>query len=326
MIRLGHPSSGLLRSSLVLEILFAFRCFFYLLANRIFDVVHCLHYSDACAARIAGRITGTPYLYHMLGIAVRRAYLRRPIDYLLLTTALRGARANISISQFAARFLKNDFGLASAVIPPPCDLNKFRPVGDRDLQHPVFLASGAFSEPRKGFRVLLQAFEMVKRHVPAAELHVSGHINPEQLRYLEAAPPRIHSSTSILGAGDAADLPRLYSSAAVTVLPSMWEAFGMVLAESLACGTPVVGTRHGGIPEVIGEGVGMLFDPGSAGSEATNSEGLAQAMIHALALHADPHIGDRCRAAAREFSVESYLAKLEDLHRLCAPARQPVTA
>ncbi len=62
-------------------------------------------------------------------------------------------------------------------------------------------------------------------------------------------------------------------------LPSMWEAFGMVVLESWASGTPVVVTRHGAFPELIADNphLGVMFDPKTDGFETTNSEGLAEA-------------------------------------------------
>lgn len=59
-------------------------------------------------------------------------------------------------------------------------------------------------------------------------------------------------------------LPRLYSAASVTVLPSVTESFGYSIAESLACGTPVIGSRVGMVPEIIVDGKnGYLFEPGN---------------------------------------------------------------
>ena len=50
-----------------------------------------------------------------------------------------------------------------------------------------------------------------------------------------------------------------YRSAWVSALPSHDEAFGLVLAEALACGTPVVGSNDGGVPELI-DGLSALWD------------------------------------------------------------------
>jgi glycosyltransferase involved in cell wall biosynthesis len=56
------------------------------------------------------------------------------------------------------------------------------------------------------------------------------------------------------------DLPALYGGAAVVVLPSLDEGFGLPALEALACGAPVVASRRGALPEVVGE-AGLLVDP-----------------------------------------------------------------
>ncbi|MBI9073651.1 MAG: glycosyltransferase family 4 protein [Melioribacteraceae bacterium] len=59
-------------------------------------------------------------------------------------------------------------------------------------------------------------------------------------------------------------LPPYYSAADLTVVPSKYEElFGRVIIESLACGTPVIGTNVGGISEVLSSDVGLLINPGS---------------------------------------------------------------
>jgi len=64
-------------------------------------------------------------------------------------------------------------------------------------------------------------------------------------------------------------LSAAYREARLTVLPSEYEAFGLVLLESLAAGTPVVASRVGGIPEFVEEGkAGLLVPPKSPGALA----------------------------------------------------------
>lgn len=83
-----------------------------------------------------------------------------------------------------------------------------------------------------------------------------------------------------------------YDRATIVVVPSRWpEPFGMIGVEAMQRARPVVGARHGGIPEWLEEGRGgRLFEPGSASS-------LASAV---LSLLDDPGAGDRALAFARE--------------------------
>ena len=56
-------------------------------------------------------------------------------------------------------------------------------------------------------------------------------------------------------------LPLYYSAADVTVMPSSYESFGLVAVESLACGTPVVATRVGGLRSIVRDGETGLLVP-----------------------------------------------------------------
>ena len=83
-----------------------------------------------------------------------------------------------------------------------------------------------------------------------------------------------------------AELAAAYRGASVTVLPADDEAFGLVLVESLAAGTPVVAARSGGCPEIVD-------DPASGGCSSPGTPVTWRAAIgEALALAADPATAD----------------------------------
>ena len=78
----------------------------------------------------------------------------------------------------------------------------------------------------------------------------------------------------------------------------------MVVIESMAAGTPVVGARDGALPELISNaGVGRLFDPGEDSDiEPSNIEGLARALDECINLARQPGTSERCRDHATQYS------------------------
>lgn len=115
-------------------------------------------------------------------------------------------------------------------------------------------------------------------------------------------------SNSVHWLGRRADLPQVYRAADVTVLPSMLpDTFGLVLAESMACGTPALGLRYGGIPEVLsGEFERFLVEVGDI-------YGLTD-LLHSVDgwQLQDPRLSQRCRAHVEQrFPVERAVQEVE---------------
>ena len=268
----------------------------FMRAHPDFELVHAIHHIDACAARVAQRQTGIPYVYSMFGIPSAWHYHRRPIEHLSLRYAIDGAEEVMVLSQAARNLLQSDYKKTGICIPGFIDPDEFPMVKGRDLDHPLILSVAAFIERRKGLEVLLRAFQIVKSVVPKAHLCVVGYVSPKkQQEMLSQFPEEIRGSIEFFGVARTDQLPGMYQKAAVTVLPSIWEALGTVLLESLASGTPVVGTRHAGIPDVIANGVGFLFEPGAEHRQATNVPGLAECILKTLDLHRDPLLSEHCR-------------------------------
>lgn len=93
---------------------------------------------------------------------------------------------------------------------------------------------------------------------------LAGKLNePDEKEYFDREiRPRLGEDVDYVGEADAALKRKLYAQASCLVFPIQWEEpFGMVMVEAMACGTPVVATRRGSVPEVVVDGhTGFIVD------------------------------------------------------------------
>jgi glycosyltransferase involved in cell wall biosynthesis len=124
------------------------------------------------------------------------------------------------------------------------------------LESPFVLSVGRL-EPRKNLERLIRAFDRVRRRMdPGLELVIVG---KEDFRHeaIHREAERLPAGTvRFLGPVPDEDLPALYNLASVLAYPSLVEGFGMPVLEAMACGTPVVASPRGALPEVGGEVLG----------------------------------------------------------------------
>ncbi len=116
--------------------------------------------------------------------------------------------------------------------------------------------------PHKGPQVLLEALKGFSSE--EVEAHFFGHFEGPFATYLQAMSPQ--GLCQFHGAYRPEDLPHLLAQVDLVVVPSIWEDCApFVVAEALAARAPVLGSRIGGIPDFIDEGItGILFPPGDA--------------------------------------------------------------
>jgi glycosyltransferase involved in cell wall biosynthesis len=126
------------------------------------------------------------------------------------------------------------------------------------LEDPFVLWVGSLQarDPRKGLDTLLESMERIGGGGPLA---LVGALGPEADR-LAAEAWRRHVSLVLCGPLDDADLASLYRQAAVVVLPSTHEGFGLTALEAMACGAPLVASAVGNLPQLTLD-VAVLVPP-----------------------------------------------------------------
>jgi len=280
----------------------------YSLSQGKYDIVHCFLYADAFAASLVKRFKSMAVVPTLTdGVPM---YWPTRFGKTMFTSVVKRASGFHAPSEFVRDCFKREFHTDSEVIPPPVNTEHFTPCEKKDPGSTRILCTAALHVGSKGIDMLVNAFELLLGHIPDAILQLSGHIDDSTKRkLLKSVGPKARKALEIKGVGLQADLPMLYREASITVLPSLDEPFGMVMLESLASGTPIVGTRSGAIPEIITDPeIGVLFD------HSDGAEGLCEALIRCIEISKDPKTPIRCRAFAERYSWKAVGPKYEQMY------------
>lgn len=266
------------------------------------DVVHGLHHLDGIAARLAGR---RPYLVHLQGMPVRSSLAHRPVHRRLFPKSLHGAAAVLTVSQAAADAAAEEFGVAAIAVHNgirTADFAAGATVSRSD--RPTVLFPGDPHDERKRLPVLVDAVRMLRGSWPDLRLAIAAPVRPELAASIEAT---LGECFDLLDLRSPAQMPDAYGRAWVTCLPAVREAFGLVIVESLAAGTPAVAVRDGGVPEVLREPRWL--------AEPDDPEDLARVLDRALQDADTEGITVRCTALAAPFDWAERGPRLEEIYR-----------
>ncbi len=176
----------------------------------------------------------------------------------------------------------------------------------------VVLSVGVFSS-RKGHLQLIDAFDMVAKKIPDIKLVIAGSLSSKD--YYEKMRKKVEESPyenriRLMPNIESMELMDLYRNAHVFVLHSKEESQGIVLAEAMAVGLPVVATNVGGIPDVVKNGVsGFLTD-------YTDTRSFADAII---ALMKDSALWEYMSQTGKTLSVQynwgTITKKIEEIYK-----------
>jgi len=216
----------------------------------------------------------TPFIYTLHGIPqpwlepsllYKIAYTT---EHCLLPFGASRASAVVAVSNYVKEMLKKRYGVDSEVIYHGIDADKFRPKNKTESKrklgyketHFIILFVGKL-HPYKDPLTLIKAISIaVERN---ANLHLVMIGDGELYTELEKEISKLNLSNHVrlFRRVDNQTLEMLYDVADVFVLPSVDEAFGMVLLEAMASGLPVIASNSGACPEVI-TNAGILFNRG----------------------------------------------------------------
>lgn len=208
----------------------------------------------------------------------------------LVRASIPGTRMFLCDSRDTADAFGAEYGVGPerlAAIPLGVDAETFAPASaeenergrlarDHGLHRHYVLFVGAMV-PRKDLRTLLRSWALVARDVEELDLVLAGN---KTLRWASDWPhveiwlaenPDLADRVHVLDYVPASDLPALYRGAAVVMLTSLLEGFGLPVLEAMAAGRPVVATRSGALQEVGGDAAyyGEVRDPASFAAALT---------------------------------------------------------
>jgi phosphatidylinositol alpha-mannosyltransferase len=222
--------------------------------------------------------------------------------------------ARIAVSASARDTWQGRFGGTMAVVPNGVGSEFFaspEPLEGWKGDGPTVLFVGRL-EPRKGLAYLVRAFLRLKPAFAGLRLLVVGRDDKgQQAKAMAMVPPRLRSDLVFAGAVPQADLPSYYASADVFCAPSLGgESFGIVLAEAMAVGLPVVCSDIGGYRDVVRDGTdGLLVPP-------RDPEALAEALAGLLDNPARlAAMGEAAAQSARRYAWEVVAADVEEVYR-----------
>lgn len=300
-----------------------------------YDLIHSHYWMSGVAALELKRAWNLPvvHMFHTLGLMKQRV-ARQP-DEADGKNRLQGEREVIQqVERIVAatpaelaqlQWLYQADTRKIVIIPPGVDTSHFYPIpGDEakeaigiPLCERMLLFVGRI-EPLKGIDILIQAIALLRQRgiyvclaVIGGDPDSSPQAQSSEMARLKALREQagLTDLVAFLGKRGQDTLPYYYSAAEAVVVPSHYESFGMVALEAMACGTPVVASRVGGLAFLVQDGV--------TGFTVPVDEPLALADRLALLINdraLRQKLGEQAHAVAQQYAWENIAARVLALY------------
>lgn len=225
-----------------------------------FNLISTHFVTEAKVARLFRSLTKAPYVFVLEGYTDWEASEARYADLAFCSSA------------HEVEECLRHYGYKPVLKPHGVDMTVFRPnlpaqgLPVKDLKEQYNLGGRQIVltvcrlEPRKDLPTLLAAVQIVVKENERVRFVIVGEgVQKEELEKMREA---LGLSKFIIFAGRILDqdLPNYYALGDVFVLPTLYEGFGIVYLEAMACGLPIISTRVGAVPEVVGD-CGVLIEP-----------------------------------------------------------------
>lgn len=309
-----------------------------------YDLIHAHYWMSGKAGGRLKAAWGVPMvqMFHTLGL-MKQEIARTPEEfegdyriegeYDVLATADR----IIAATEVERQQLETLYGLGTdkvTIIPPGVDTGHFYPIPQDEAKEaigiPVKDRMALFVgriEPLKGLDTLIKAMAIVKETCKSFRcphyLVIIGGDPQEDPDQMSAEMERLQNLCRALGLDEIilflgkrgqATLPYYYAAAEVVVMPSHYESFGMVALEAMACGTPVIASRVGGLAHLIQDGETGYFVP------AQDPQALAEKLRLIFVDNTlRAQLGEQASQYAQQFCWESISAQILEVYQEMAP-------
>jgi glycosyltransferase involved in cell wall biosynthesis len=274
------------------------------LRARRHDILHCHTFAFALGGSVASYILKRP-----LVVTVHSSHFLRLSRNAVMSGVMRALLAKAcclmstskEIDMVVRGLLPDHF---TQPIVNGIDTEKFRPaqpVLEKDADEFLIVCPRRLVE-KNGVEFLIRALAVVRD--VKARLYIAGDGPLRGRLEALAAEIGVRDRVVFMGSVDNTKMPSVYSSADLVVIPSLLEATSIAALEAMACAKVVAASRVGGLPEIIDDRVGILFEPGSARAIAGAIQNIA----------ARPDTAGMGREARRRVEENWGIGRIAEIH------------